>query len=150
MLAIEAVAQLSNRIVSLVKQNPHPTQQDVTSLFEDFDRAHRPRTEIAHRYSVFMTRLESQDNWFFTFYSRYIMPRQSDKQIGQAPVEWALTAPWLEFLPLPERDIEILVKSKKEIEDRGARNSTITWSLVGTGLALATTALIWGWRLKRV
>ncbi|KAJ9296677.1 hypothetical protein DTO271G3_4876 [Paecilomyces variotii] len=149
-LAFEGVAHFTNRLVSLLKQNPHPTSQDLTSLFEEFESAHRPRTEIARNLSIFTTRLESQDSWFLKFYARYIMPRSSAKQLSQPILEWALGAPWLEFVPLPDRDADFLAK-KEEIEkaQKNRAYSALTWSTVGTGLVLATAAVIWRLRLRR-
>ncbi|KAJ9205744.1 hypothetical protein DTO021D3_1334 [Paecilomyces variotii] len=149
-MAFEAVAHLTNRLVSLLKQNPRPTSQDLTSLFEEFESAHRPRTEIARNMSIYTTRLESQASWFLKFYARYIMPRNSAKQLSHPILEWALAAPWLEFVPLPDNDADFL--AKKEEYEKGQKDRAypaITWSTVGTGLVLATAAVIWGLRLRR-
>lgn len=149
-MAFEAVAHLTNRLVSLLKQNPRPTSQDLTSLFEEFESAHRPRTEIARNMSIYTTRLESQASWFLKFYARYIMPRNSAKQLSQPILEWALAAPWLEFVPLPDRDADFLAKKEEhEKAQKDRAYSAITWSTVGTGLVLTTAAVIWGLRLRR-
>ncbi|KAL1879477.1 hypothetical protein Plec18167_003934 [Paecilomyces lecythidis] len=150
-VAFEAVAHFTNRLVPLLKQNPHPTSQDLSSLFNEFESAHRPRAELALNMSTYVTRLESQDSLFLRFYSRYIMPRNSAKQLSQPLLEWLLGAPWLEFVPLPDRDADLLVK-KEEIEktQKSRPYSATTWSAIATGLVVTTAAVLWKWRLRRV
>lgn len=150
-VAFEAVAHFTNRLVPLLKENPHPTSQDLSSLFNEFESAHRPRAELALNMSTYVTRLESQDSLFLRFYSRYIMPRNSAKQLSQPLLEWLLGAPWLEFVPLPDRDADLLVK-KEELEksQKSRPYSTTTWSAIATGLVVTTAAVLWKWRLRRV
>ncbi|GAD94132.1 hypothetical protein ATEG_05898 [Paecilomyces variotii No. 5] len=149
-MAFEAVAHLTNRLVSLLKESPRPTSQDLSSLFDEFESAHRPRAELALNMSTYITRLESQDSLFLKFYSRYVMPRKSAKQLSQPLLEWLLGAPWLEFVPLPDRDADLLMKKEKvEKDQKGWASSAITWSAVATGLAMTTVAVVWGWRSRR-
>jgi hypothetical protein len=133
-----------------LESSPHPSQQELTSLFETLDTVHRPRANFVRIASNYACHRESQQSLFLKFYARYILPRLSDQAIAARFSDWAKGAPWLEFLPLPVRDADLPARREEEKQKREKerqRAQTITdWSLFGGGTILAaaaTAATIW-------
>lgn len=148
-LALEAVTHFTNGLVSLLKEKPQaPSLSDLSTLFERFDRVHRPRAEVARTISAKITQTEAQETWFLRFHARYISPWFiSDRTKSGQYLRFAWDAPWLEFVPLPSRDADLLDRREK-----GKRwtQSITNWWVFGSGAALATAtvAAIW-WRYRR-
>ncbi|KAL1981052.1 hypothetical protein VTN96DRAFT_3117 [Rasamsonia emersonii] len=147
-LALEAVTQFTNGLVALLKEKPSPSLSDLSSLFEQFDRVHRSRAEVARTISAKTTQTEAQETWFLRFHARYISPWFiSDQAKAGQYLRFAKDAPWLDFVPLPSRDADLLDRREKE---KSWEQIIKNWSVFGGGalLATATAAAIW-WRYRR-
>ncbi|KAI1455918.1 FAD/NAD(P)-binding domain-containing protein [Annulohypoxylon moriforme] len=100
-LAIEGVCNLANELVSLIREKPKLTTQDVMGAFERYEEKQRPRAEISFLSSNLSTRYESMDSlWlrFIRWLSSWIHFRSETKAI----LGYMEPGSFLNFLPDPD------------------------------------------------
>ncbi|KAL3479737.1 hypothetical protein BJX99DRAFT_221685 [Aspergillus californicus] len=109
-LAYEGIARLTNALVPLLKQDPIPSSEQITELFDTFYTHHKPRADTVCSLSGQITRYEAQDTWFLKVGARYINSWIGDRTKANLYAKFSKGAPWLEWLPLPAVDARILTR----------------------------------------
>ncbi|PWY92291.1 FAD/NAD(P)-binding domain-containing protein [Aspergillus heteromorphus CBS 117.55] len=141
-LAFEGISHFSNSLTSLLQQSPSPSLEQLTSLFQNFERTHRPRATTVLGVSGQITRYEAQDTGFLKFAAKHLSPWVPDIWKAKLYASFSNGAPHLDFLPLKEQ----------EAVQRSAMTSTgyLYPGLVLTGAAVvAGAAVVWrGFRLS--
>ncbi|KAI9923864.1 hypothetical protein ASPWEDRAFT_38644 [Aspergillus wentii DTO 134E9] len=132
-LAFEAIAHFSNALVSLLHDNPSPSTEKITALFQKLEQTHRPRATTVLNVSGQITRYEAQDSWFLKFAARHLSPLVCDRWKAQLYANFANGAPWLDFLPL-----------KDEKKQTPETSNTHLW--IGLGIGAAVVGVVTSWK----
>ncbi|PYH89322.1 hypothetical protein BO71DRAFT_434898 [Aspergillus ellipticus CBS 707.79] len=132
-LAYESIAHFTNALVTLLKDSPSPSQEQITTLFQQFDQAHRPRAKTVLNVSGPITRYEAQDTGFLKFAARHLSPWVSDKWKAKLYASFSKGAPHLNFLPLK---VQNSIRTPQGSAAYSSPRILITGAVVATGLGI--------------
>ncbi|CAI7590077.1 unnamed protein product [Penicillium glandicola] len=135
-LAYEGIARLTNGLVPLLKENPIPSVEQLTEVFNQYITGQTPRAKTVVDLSGQITRYEAQDSWVLKFAARHIVPWVSDRLKAKLYASFSRGGPYLEYLPLPETDTDLAKPAKKP--SRGLSPSLITIMVIG-----GTAGIFW-------
>ncbi|KAJ5680157.1 hypothetical protein N7455_008755 [Penicillium solitum] len=135
-LAYEGIARLTNGLVPLLKENPMPSLEQLTEVFNQYVTGQKPRAETVVDLSGQITRYEAQDTWILKFAARHIVPWVSDRLKAKLYASFSRGGPYLEYLPLPAVDAALAKPVKKS--SRGISPKLITVMAMGS-----TAAILW-------
>ncbi|KAJ5813269.1 uncharacterized protein N7503_000019 [Penicillium pulvis] len=135
-LAYEGIARLTNGLVPLLKEDPSPTLEQLTEVFDQYVAGQMPRAETVVGISGQITRYEAQESWILKFAARHIVPYVSDGLKAKLYSSFSKGGPWLEYLPLPAIDAD-LVKADKN-SSRGVAGKWIAGTIM-----VGTAAILW-------
>lgn len=127
-----------NALVPLLREHPVPSSGQVAQVFNEYFERHHPRANLIHKFSGYTTRNEAQETWFHKIAAQYIVPLISDKTKASAYIKLYDASPRLEYLPLPELDVQA----------EGRRGRT-RWSTVGTVSAVVGIGALAWWRYHK-
>ena len=147
-MAYEGIAHFTNLLHDLLQKDPHPSTAKLSSLFLAFEEKHRPRSTLVVNLSGQITRYEAQDSWFLKFASRHIIPYVSDKIKANTYCNFSRGGPYLQFLPLPDRDQAEIDEQMKREEKQSRKTPLGFWAGVGGVIALTTAGAAAWWRGK--
>ncbi|KAL4742467.1 hypothetical protein BDV11DRAFT_211152 [Aspergillus similis] len=116
-LAYEGIAHFTNLLLPLLKEHPVPSEEKLSHVFDEYQRRHAPRAHTVVDISGRITRYEAQDSWLYKFAAQHIIPWVSDSTKANGYASFSNGGPWLEYLPLPALDAEILQQRLKALED---------------------------------
>ncbi|OQD69018.1 hypothetical protein PENPOL_c002G03084 [Penicillium polonicum] len=135
-LAYEGIARLTNGLVPLLKENPMPSPEQLTEVFNQYITGQKPRAETVVDLSGQITRYEAQDTWILKFAARHIVPWLSDKLKAKLYASFSRGGPYLEYLPLPAMDADL--PKPVQTPTRGISPKLITVMITG-----GTAAILW-------
>ncbi|KAJ6003489.1 hypothetical protein N7451_006036 [Penicillium sp. IBT 35674x] len=135
-LAYEGIARLTNGLVHLLKEDPSPTLEQLTEVFDQYVADQRPRAETVVGISGQITRYEAQDSWVLKLAARHIVPYVSDGLKAKLYAGFSKGGPWLEYLPLPAIDIDLVTADK--VPSRGVAGKWIAGTIM-----VGTAAIVW-------
>ncbi|KAI1463066.1 FAD/NAD(P)-binding domain-containing protein [Daldinia caldariorum] len=96
-LAVEAVCNLVNGLVPLIRKHRSPTTKDILDVFTRYEKAQRPRAEISVKTSHYVTRYESMDSLWLRFL-RWLSPWIPTSYHVKSFLGYMKPAPFLNFL----------------------------------------------------
>lgn len=131
-LAYEGIARLTNGLVPLLKDNPMPSLQRLTEVFNQYIAGQEPRAKTVVDLSGQITRYEAQDTWVLKFAARHIVPWVSDRIKAKLYASFSRGGPYLEYLPLPAMDAEPAKSAKKHSRGISPKQITIVMLVGGT------------------
>ena len=133
-LAYEGIARLTNGLVPLLKENPMPSLEQLTEVFNQYAAGQEPRAKTVVDLSGQITRYEAQDTWALKFASRHIVPWVSGKLKAKLYASYSRGGPWLEYLPLPAKDADLAKPTKKP--SRAISPKLIAGTAIGAAAAI--------------
>lgn len=133
--AYEGIARFTNGLIPLLKENPTPSLEQLTEVFNQYITGQAPRAKTVVDLSGSITRYEAQDTWVLKFAARHIVPWVSDRIKAKLYASFSRGGPWLEYLPLPARDIDLKAAAEKPTH-------SISRLIVGTFI-VGAAAIIW-------
>jgi hypothetical protein len=133
-LAYEGIARLTNGLIALLKEYPTPSLSRLNQVFDSYIAGQKPRAESVVNLSGQITRYEAQDTWILKFAAKNIVPWVSDNLKAQLYASFSRGGPWLEYLPLPAGDRDLMNATQE--------TSRLIPSLITAGLALAAAAAL--------
>ncbi|KGO78275.1 Monooxygenase, FAD-binding [Penicillium italicum] len=128
-LAYEGIARLTNGLVPLLKQNPMPSLEQLTEVFNQYTTGQKARAETVVDLSGQITRYEAQETRALKFAARYVVPWVSDRLKAKLYASFSRAGPFLEYLPLPVKDVHLVKPAKKP--SRGFSPKVITAMVMG-------------------
>ncbi|KAJ5118781.1 hypothetical protein N7526_010418 [Penicillium atrosanguineum] len=134
--AYEGIARFTNGLIPLLKETPTPSVEQLTEVFNKYITGQAPRARRVVDISGSITRYEAQDTWFLKFAARHIVPWFSDRIKAKLYASFSKGGPWLEYLPLPARDIDIGTAAEEPIQSIAPR-------LIAGTIILGAAAIIW-------
>ncbi|KAJ5668175.1 uncharacterized protein N7477_006745 [Penicillium maclennaniae] len=134
--AYEGIARLTNGLIPLLKKNPKPSLEQLTEVFNQYFIEHSPRAKTVVDLSGSITRYEAQDTWVLKFAARHIVPWISDRIKANLYAIFSKAGPWLEYLPLPARDIDLKAVAEKPAQ-------SIAPVLIAGTVMVGAAAIIW-------
>lgn len=90
-----------------------PSLEQLTQVFDQYIAGQLPRAKTVIDISGQITRYEAQDSWILKFAARHVVPWVSDKLKAKLYASFSKGGPYLEYLPLPAMDTD-LVKAAQE------------------------------------
>lgn len=120
----------------LLKEVPSPTLEQLTEVFDQYVAGQMPRAETVVGISGQITRYEAQESWVLKFAARHIVPYVSDGLKAKLYSSFSKGGPWLEYLPLPAIDAD-LVKADKD------SNSGVAGKWIAGTIMVGTAAILW-------
>lgn len=134
--AYEGIARFTNGLVPLLKENPVPTLEQLSKVFNQYVTGQAPRAKKVVDFSGSITRYEAQDTWVLKFAARHILPWVSDKLKAKLYASFSSRGPCLEYLLLSAKDTNFKEASKKF----GQRIAPI---LIAGAIMVSATAALW-------
>ncbi|KAJ5560716.1 hypothetical protein N7513_003115 [Penicillium frequentans] len=135
-LAYEGIARLTNGLVPLLKEDPSPTLEQLTEVFDQYVAGQMPRAETVVGISGQITRYEAQESWVLKFAARHIVPYVSDGLKAKLYSSFSKGGPWLEYLPLPAIDADLV-----KVDKNSSKGVAGKW-IAGT-IMVGTVAILW-------
>ncbi|KAJ5557524.1 hypothetical protein N7494_001439 [Penicillium frequentans] len=135
-LAYEGIARLTNGLVPLLKEDPSPTLEQLTEVFDQYVAGQMPRAETVVGISGQITRYEAQESWVLKFAARHIVPYVSDGLKAKLYSSFSKGGPWLEYLPLPAIDADLV-----KVDKNSSKGVAGKW-IAGT-IMVGTAAILW-------
>ncbi|KAJ5359754.1 uncharacterized protein N7496_012167 [Penicillium cataractarum] len=134
--AYEGIARFTNGLVPLLKENPIPSLEQLSKVFNQYITGQAPRAKTVVGLSGSITRYEAQDNWVLKFAARHIVPWVSDNLKARLYASFSSSGPWLKYLPLPAKDNNLREASNKS--DR-----SIAPTLITAAIMVSASAALW-------
>jgi hypothetical protein len=103
MCALESAAVLLNKIVGMhktLKPGERPSKAKIENLFHSYQEERKPRMQIAHEKSAFITRLQAYDGKLKHFMMRVMFPVLGQASQADQLADFVSGSPKLEFLPV--------------------------------------------------